>query len=144
TPGPYGRPVSIRGLAVPRLPARGLHLGVLYALVVSGPLFHELAHEPVFFTSRQTSPGGFLLFAVLVGVVVPYAAWLAWEVVGRTWPRAGARLHLAAVALLVLLGMAQIVAGLPSGLAVVAALALAAALTALYGGSALVRRGLTL
>lgn len=109
-----------------------LELAALYAIVVSGPLFIELAGEPKFFTSRQTSPGGFIWFALIVGLV-PLLVLEAIELAARLLPgRARFTVHAALVALLALLGFGQLVSGLPSVIALVLALGATVAITPLY------------
>src|SRR5438874_1356147 len=126
------RPVSIRRLRLARFPTRALHIATLYALAVSAPLFHELAHEPKLFTSRQATPGSFLAFVAIVGLGPALVAIAVEAGAMLARPRFGDLLQLLIVAGLAALGAAQVVSGLPAPIAIVLALAFAAGFTAAY------------
>ena len=114
-------------------------LVALYAITISGPLFIELSGEPKFFTSRQVSPGAFIAFALVVGMVPPLLM-VALETVATLIRRSlGTLVHAVLVVLLLLAGVAQIFSGLPSAAAIVLSLVGAAAAALLYLRSSALR-----
>src|SRR4051795_6386042 len=86
-----------------RIPVRGLHLGVIYALAVSQPLLNLLGNNADFFTSRQLSSGKVLWFALVVGLLIPVVLYAIDTIAGLISERVGWYVHLAlffAIALL--------------------------------------------
>lgn len=117
-----------------RVPVRGLHLGVLYALAVSQPLLNLLGNNADFFTSRQLSSGRVLWFALLVGLLIPLLLYAIDSAAGALNERVGWTMHLVLVFGLALLLTAQVSRKLlePSIGVIALAAVLAGALTALY------------
>jgi hypothetical protein len=117
-----------------RVPLRGLHLGVLYALAVSQPLLNLLGNNADFFTSRQLSSGKVLWFALAVGIGIPLALYAIDTVAGLISEQVGWIVHLVLVFALILLLTAQIARKTiePTVGAIALAAIIAGALTALY------------
>jgi hypothetical protein len=90
------RPMSRRPLL-----ERGLHIAVLWALAVAGPLFDLLDRYPEVFGTRETAPGEIVAVAVVVTFVPPLlilaVEWLA----GLASEGLAGAVHLACVAVLV-------------------------------------------
>src|SRR3954447_23478096 len=124
-----------------RVPLRGLHLGVLYALAVSQPLLNLLGNNADFFTSRQQTSGKVLWFAVVVGLAVPLLLYAIDTVAGLISPRVGWIVHLVLVFALALLLTAQIARKIlePSAGAIALAAILAGLLTLIYARSVQLR-----
>src|SRR3954454_16134523 len=120
-----------------RIPVRGLHLGVIYALAVSQPLLNLLGNNADFFTSRQLSSGKVLWFALLVGLLIPLILYAIDTVAGLLSAEGGWVVHLVLVFALLLLLMAQITRKIfePTVAAIALAAILAGAITALYARS---------
>src|SRR4051812_12361869 len=120
-----------------RVPLRGLHLGVVYALAVSQPLLNLLGNNADFFTSRQLSSGKVLWFALVVGLLIPLILYATDTVAGLISERVGWIVHLVLLFALTLLLTSQIARKIfeASVLAIVLAAILAGAVTALYARS---------
>src|SRR4051795_8512875 len=120
-----------------RVPVRGLHLGVVYALAVSQPLLNLLGNNADFFTSRQLSSGKVLWFALIVGLLIPLILYAIDTGAGLISDRVGWVVHLVLLFALTLLLTSQIARKIfeASVLAMVLAAVLAGALTALYARS---------
>src|SRR3954464_8464410 len=71
TPAPQPRASAPPAQARERVPIRGLHLGVLYALAVSQPLLNLLGNNADFFTSRQLTSGKVLWLVRVFGLGFP-------------------------------------------------------------------------
>src|SRR4051812_36712307 len=120
-----------------RVPLRGLHLGVVYALAVSQPLLNLLGNNADFFTSRQLSSGKVLWFALVVGLLIPLILYATDTVAGLISERVGWIVHLVLLFALTLLLTSQIARKIfeASVLAIVLAAVLAGVLTAFYARS---------
>ncbi len=106
---------------------RGVHVAVLWALAVAGPLFDTLGGNPEFFAVRAASPGEIVAFALLVTFVPPLALLAAEWLVGLVSEAAAWALHVVFVAAL----SAAVVLGVLSlGTAPALALALVAGIAA--------------
>jgi sulfatase-like protein len=103
---------------------RGLHIAVLWALAVAGPLFRLIADHPEVLGVRGSAPGEIVAIAVVV-TFAPPAALLAVEwLAGLAGDLAAATVHLACVAGLV--GVIAVQLAEPGGVAAALVLALAA------------------
>lgn len=119
---------------MPPLAWRLLHVLALCSLAVTQPLLSILGDNPTFFTAHDASPGQIVWLAVLVAIVPAAVLGLiesAAHLVDENW---GTRVHLVIMAALVFLFTVQIVDVLPGPwpIAVLAAVAVSAALLALY------------
>jgi hypothetical protein len=126
--------------------ARLLHLGVLYSLAVAEPLLDVLGRNADFFTSRQSTGGDVVVFALIAALAPPLAAGLLVLAVARVSERAAAPLQLLLVGLLVALIAAQAVkhdADPPAAAAIAVAAAAGIAGAALYARVAALRSVLT-
>src|SRR3954447_15600456 len=106
------------------VPLRGLHLGVLYALVVSQPLLNLLGNNADFFTSRQLTSSRVMWFAVVIGLAIPMMLIAIDVLAGIVARTAGWIVHLVLFYALALLLTAQIVrklADMPSVVTIVIA-----------------------
>src|SRR3954447_2416793 len=117
-----------------RVPIRGLHLGVLYALAVSQPLLNLLGNNADFFTSRQLSSGKVLWFGLVVGLVIPLVLYAIDTFAGLISDRVGWIVHLVLLFALGLLLTVQIARKVfePSVAAILLAAILAGGLTLIY------------
>ncbi len=120
----------------------GAHLAVLCAFAVSQPLLDILARNPTFFAVRESTAAEIVLFTLAL-VIVPPALLLSAELaLGLASPTAARALHLLFVAALLVLVVLHALTQselLVGTAAVVAAIAVAAAATALYARASVVR-----
>src|SRR3954451_11400865 len=108
TPAAQPRVSAAPTQARERVPIRGLHLGVLYALAVSQPLLNLLGNNADFFTSRQLTSGKVLWFAFVVALGIPLILYAIDTIAGLISERGGWIVHLVLVFGLFLLFTAQI------------------------------------
>src|SRR3954470_24263150 len=127
------RPSRLLAASVPLMSRRtvlerGLHVAVLWALAVAGPLFDTLGGNPEFFAVRAASPGEIVAFALLVAFVPPLALLAAEWLVGLVSEAAAWALHVVFVAALsgaVVLGVLSLGTGPALALALAAGTAAA-------------------
>jgi arylsulfatase A-like enzyme len=123
-----------------------LHLAVLSAFALAQPLFNLLSDNPEFFAARGSTAADVIVFAVLL-VALPPAVLLAIELaVGLAGAAARRGAHLVLMALLAALVFVQALKDVLGGgdvVAIAVALALGAAVAALYARAEPVRSFLT-
>src|SRR4051794_41097492 len=134
TPAAQPRVSAAPTQARERVPIRGLHLGVLYALAVSQPLLNLLGNNADFFTSRQLSSNKVLWFGLAVGLVIPLVLYAIDLIAGMISERVGWAVHLVLLFALALLLTGQVARRVfdPSVAAIVLAALLAGGLTLIY------------
>ena len=122
---------------------RLLELLALTGFVVAQPLFDVMSHSVEFLVFRQVQGFEVVALAVLIVVVPPLGLWAMGWLVSAASPRAGRITHVATVAALVALFLAQVLRRVTSGTALaVATVPATAAVTGAYLAWVAVRRWL--
>lgn len=134
-PPPDPSPVAEAPVVRPRPLLAAAHLAAIWALAFAQPLFDLLGRNTAFFVARGNSATEILAFALIFTLAPFFVAWLIEAVLEKIAPRLRWAVHLTLLALLSACLILQLVGQIvqpPAGLLLAAALALGAALTALY------------